>query len=379
MVGAAGAAYRPFMSQRLNTSTSMSATLPDEAAWAAVAARDARFDGRFVYAVGTTGIYCRPSCPSRRPRRDRVTFYPDPGAAERAGYRACRRCRPRVSSSLGTDPAAIAVERARAVLDARPDEPVTLAELAREVGLSPWHLQRTFKRLTGLSPKEYAGARRLERLKEQLKKGDDVTTATYEAGYGSGSRVYEQSNARLGMTPGTYRRGGQGEIIRYRITPSPLGLLLVGATGRGLCAVQFGDSEAELEAGLRREYPSAEIAAEKEEGGDLALWTETLVRQLEGGSPPLALPLDVRATAFQWRVWKALQEIPRGETRSYGEVAAALGRPGTARAVARACASNRVALAIPCHRVVRGDGEAGGYRWGEERKRELLEREKSGR
>ncbi len=374
MVRAAGAAYLRFMSQRLMETPS--ANLPDEAAWTAVASRDARFDGRFVYAVGSTGIYCRPSCPSRRPRRDRVTFFPDPGAAERAGYRACRRCRPRVSSSE-QDPAAQAVERARAFLDAHPDEPVTLAALANEVGLSPWHLQRTFKRLTGLSPKEYAGARRLERLKEQLKKGDDVTTATYEVGYGSGSRVYEQSNARLGMTPGTYRRGGQGESIRYRITPSPLGLLLVGATGRGLCAVQFGDSAAELEAGLRREYPSAEIEAETEEGGDLALWTATLVRQLEGDSPRLALPLDVRATAFQWRVWKALQEIPRGETRSYGEVAAALGRPGAARAVARACASNRVALAIPCHRVVRGDGEAGGYRWGEERKRELLEREKA--
>jgi AraC family transcriptional regulator of adaptative response/methylated-DNA-[protein]-cysteine methyltransferase len=344
-------------------------------AWAAVETRDSRFDGRFVYGVASTHIYCRPSCPSRRPNRQGVSFFPGPEEAEREGYRACQRCRPR--SAGPTDPER-AVERARAWLDDHLDEPVTLAGLGEAVGLSPWHLQRTFKRLTGLTPKEYASARRVERLKSQLRKGDDVTTATYEAGYGSGSRVYEQSDARLGMTPATYRRGGQGTAIRYRVLDSPLGRMLVGATDRGVCAVTFGTSDAELEAGLQREYPNADLRrAEGDEA--LASWTAAILHHLEGQDPRLALPLDVRATAFQWRVWKALQEIPRGETRSYGEIAASLGRPGSARAVARACASNRVALAVPCHRVVRGDGDPGGYRWGEERKRRLLEMESQAR
>lgn len=344
------------------------------AAWTAVESRDSRFDGRFVYAVASTGVYCRPSCPSRRPKRQSVSFFAAPEEAERAGYRACRRCRPRATGP--TDPER-SVERARAWLDAHLDEPVTLAELGEAVGLSPWYLQRTFKRLTGLTPKEYASARRLERLKSHLKKGDDVTTATYEAGYGSGSRVYEQSDARLGMTPATYRRGGQGTTIRYRIADSPLGRMLVGATDRGVCSVTFGASDAELEAGLRKEYPNARL--ERGEDEKLETWTSAIVHHLEGDDPRLALPLDVRATAFQWRVWKALQEIPRGETRSYGEIAASLGRPGAARAVARACASNRVALAVPCHRAVRGDGDLAGYRWGTERKRRLLDMEKQAR
>jgi AraC family transcriptional regulator, regulatory protein of adaptative response / methylated-DNA-[protein]-cysteine methyltransferase len=338
-------------------------------AWTAVETRDSRLDGRFVYAVSSTGIYCRPSCPSRRPRRQGVSFFSGADEAEQAGYRACRRCRPRAAGP--TDPER-SVERARAWLEAHLDEPVTLAELGEAVGLSPWYLQRTFKRLTGLTPKEYASARRLERLKTQLKKGDDVTTATYEAGYGSGSRVYEQSDARLGMTPATYRRGGEGATIRYRIADSPLGRMLVGATDRGVCSVTFGASDAELEAGLRKEYPNANL----ERGDDQQLegWTSAIIHHL-AGDPRLVLPLDVRATAFQWRVWKALQEIPRGETRSYGDIAASLGKPSAARAVARACASNRVALAIPCHRVIRGDGDSGGYRWGEERKRRILELE----
>jgi AraC family transcriptional regulator, regulatory protein of adaptative response / methylated-DNA-[protein]-cysteine methyltransferase len=344
--------------------------MPDPAsAWAAVEGRDSRFDGRFVYAVASTGVYCRPSCPSRRPRRSGVSFFPGAEDAERAGYRACRRCRPRAAGP--TDPER-SVERARTWLEAHLDEAVTLAELGEAVGLSPWYLQRTFKRLTGLTPKEYASARRLERLKTQLKKGDDVTTATYEAGYGSGSRVYEQSDARLGMTPATYRHGGRGASIRYHVVDSPVGRMLVGATDRGICSVTFGASDAELEAGLKREYPNAIL--EPTEDDDLTLWTSAILHHLKGeeDAPRLALPLDIRATAFQWRVWKALQEIPRGETRSYGEIAAALGRPGAARAVAQACASNRVALAVPCHRVVRGDGISGGYRWGEDRKRKLL-------
>lgn len=352
----------------------METAMDPETAWRAVQTRDAGADGAFVYAVSSTGIYCRPSCPSRRPARQNVSFFAAPEEAERAGYRPCRRCRPR---SGGPADAVRAVERACAWIEAHLDEPVTLEALGGEVGLSPWHLQRTFKRLTGMSPGEYARARRLDRLKGRLRQGDDVATATYEAGYGSGSRVYEQADARLGMTPATYRKGGQGVSIRYATAASSLGRLLVAVTGRGVCAVTLGDTDETLEAALRREYPGAAI--EKAEPGEPGLggWIDAVVRCLEGAEPCLQLPLDVRATAFQQRVWKALQEIPYGETRSYGEVAAALGRPEAARAVARACAGNPVALAVPCHRVVRADGEPGGYRWGAERKKRLLERERS--
>ena len=348
--------------------------IEEQTAWTAVMARDARMDGQFVYAVASTGVYCRPSCPSRRPRREGVRFFPGPTEAEGAGFRACRRCRPRSAKSEE----ARLVERVSAYLEEHLDEPVTLEELGREVGMSPWHLQRTFKRLTGVSPRELARARRLDKLKERLQQGDDVTTATYEAGFGSGSRVYEQSDARLGMTPATYRRGGPGMRIRYGTAPSPLGRLLVAMTDRGVCSVQLGDSDEELAAALRREYPRAEIECAGEEDEGLRRRLDEVVRHLEGASPDLRLPLDVQATAFQERVWKALREIPYGETRSYGEIAAALGRPGAARAVAQACASNRAALVIPCHRVVRGDGEPGGYRWGEERKQRILAREREG-
>ncbi|HEX5759869.1 MAG TPA: bifunctional DNA-binding transcriptional regulator/O6-methylguanine-DNA methyltransferase Ada [Thermoanaerobaculia bacterium] len=337
-------------------------------AWAAVLARDAGRDGSFVYAVASTGIYCRPSCPSRRPRRPQVAFFPSPETAEAAGYRACRRCRPRD----GAPAAAAAVARACAWIEAHPDEPVTLAALARAVGLSPAHLQRTFRRATGVTPKQFADARRLARLKTRLKKGDDVTTALYDAGYGSSSRLYERSDARLGMTPATYRRGGPGVRIRFACADSPVGRLLVAATERGLCAVMLGDDDDALEAGLRGEFPQAEVAADSE---GLGATVAAVLASLDGGGPSPALPLDVRATAFEQRVWAALQEIPPGATRTYGEVAAALGRPGAARAVGRACAANPVALVVPCHRVVRGDGGLGGYRWGEERKRRLLARE----
>jgi AraC family transcriptional regulator of adaptative response/methylated-DNA-[protein]-cysteine methyltransferase len=347
-----------------------------ERAWAAVLARDAAWDGRFVYAVASTGVYCRPSCAARRPRRDRVSFYADPAAAEAAGYRACRRCRPLAPG--GAD-AERQVSAARDYLAAHLDETVTLERLGRQVGLSPYHLQRTFKRLLGLTPKDYVLALRAERLKLRLKEGDDVTTATYEAGYGAGSRLYEQSDARLGMTPGTFRRGGRGTHIRYALAAAPLGRLLVAATERGICAVRLGGDDAELAEGLRRDYPQATLAPVAA-GDPLAGWLEAILVSLAppaGAQPPrLAdLPLDVRATAFEWRVWRELQRIPRGATRSYGEVAAALGQPTAARAVARACAANRVALVVPCHRVVRADGDPGGYRWGSERKRRLLEGE----
>jgi AraC family transcriptional regulator of adaptative response/methylated-DNA-[protein]-cysteine methyltransferase len=278
------------------------------------------------------------------------------------------------------------VRRACAYLDEHLDEPVTLETLGREVGVSPFHLQRMFKRVTGVSPKEYVSARRVERLKACLQQGNGVADATYEAGYGSGSRVYEQADAQLGMTPATYKRGGTGVAIRYGTTESPLGRLLVAMSERGVCAVTLGDSDAALEAALRREYPRAQIervdAGAEADDERLEEWLGAIVRHLEGAQPSLALPVDVQATAFQRRVWQALQEIPYGTTRSYGEIAAALGQPRAARAVARACAMNRVALVVPCHRVVRNDfettGEAGGYRWGEERKRRLLERERLG-
>lgn len=344
--------------------------VPPDEAWAAVLGRDPLADGRFVYAVSTTGIYCRPVCPSRRPRRENVSFFPDPPAAEAAGYRPCRRCRP---ERQGTSPSVACVERARAYLDARLEETVTLEELGRAAYMSPFHLQRSFKRLLGVTPREYVRARRYELLKARLRAGDTVSRATYEAGFGSGSRVYERSGAELGMTPATYRRGGEGEQIRYSIVPSSLGWLLVALTERGVCAVAMGDTAAELEAGLRREFPRAVL----ERQGDSGAWMEAVVDFVDGATDRLDLPLDLRATAFQQRVWKALREIPAGETRTYGEVAAAIGAPRGARAVAQACASNRVALAIPCHRVVRGDGDPGGYRWGADRKRRLLERERA--
>jgi AraC family transcriptional regulator, regulatory protein of adaptative response / methylated-DNA-[protein]-cysteine methyltransferase len=364
------------LERRVTTPT----TIDETSAWSAVLARDARMDGRFVYAVASTGVYCRPSCPSRRPRRDGVRFFPEPGEAERAGFRACRRCRP---GDGAASPATRAVERACAFLDEHLEEPVTLEELGRVAGFSPHHLQRIFKRLTGVSPREYAAARRMERLKDRLREGDDVTSATYEAGFGSASRVYERSDARLGMTPGAYRRGGAGQRVRWGTTDSPLGRALVAVTGRGVCAILLGETDQELEAALRRELPRAELERAGEEDSTLRETLDPILRQvvrhLEGSEPHLALPLDVRATAFQERVWKALQEIPAGETRTYGQVAAAVGRPGAARAVGRACASNPVALAIPCHRVVRGDGEPGGWRWGPERKRRLLSRERADR
>jgi AraC family transcriptional regulator of adaptative response/methylated-DNA-[protein]-cysteine methyltransferase len=339
-----------------------------EAAWRAVTARDARFDGRFVFAVSSTGIYCRPSCPARRPLRRNVLFFADPHAAEAGGYRPCRRCRPGTAGPA----AARSVERARALLDRRPGEDVPLKELAREAGVSPFHLQRTFKKLTGLSPKAYVLAKRAERLKARLRKGYRVMDATFEAGWGSASRAYE--SAGLGMTPAAYGRGGEGMRIRFTVVSSPLGRLLVGATSRGVCAVMLGDSDGALERELREEYPRAEILR-----GDARLseWMASIVGSLAGESETLLVPLDLPGTAFQWKVWGALRQIPPGATRSYREVAEAIGRPTAARAVAQACATNHASLVIPCHRVIREDGGLGGYRWGTDRKRKLLEIEKA--
>jgi AraC family transcriptional regulator of adaptative response/methylated-DNA-[protein]-cysteine methyltransferase len=343
-------------------------TETDESKWQAVLGRDQAQDGRFVYGVTSTRVYCRPSCPSRRPLRSRVSFFPTPDAAERAGYRACRRCEPRSSQ-----PAAIRqVQRARDYLDEHFDESITLERLGKVTNMSPYHLQRTFKRVVGVSPKAYASARRLDRMKSHLRKGDTVSRATYEAGYGSGSRAYEHARTGMGMTPGNYRNGGRGMQIGFTVVPTPVGHLLVAATERGLCAVMLGDNAAGLETSLRREYPAATIESGD---GDLKRYAEAVVERLLGRNET-ELPLDVRGTVFQWQVWEALRRIPTGETRSYQAIAQELGRPSSARAVARACASNRVALVIPCHRAVREDGELGGYRWGVDRKQRLLEQER---
>ena len=343
--------------------------LDDDQAWAAVLGRDGRLDGRLFYGVASTGVYCRPSCPSRRPRRVNAAFFSDPAEAERAGFRPCLRCDPR-GQRVETPP--LPVGRARELLDRRFDEPVTLGALGREVGMSPHHLQRSFKKAYGLTPKEYQDSMRLQRLKDRLRAGGKVTEAIHDAGYGSGSRVYEKSDARLGMPPGAYRRGGAGMSIRFGIATTVLGRLLVAATERGVCAVALGDDDAALEAGLRAEYPGAAI--ERSAGG-LADWLDEFVKYLAGEGELGSIPVDVRGTAFQQRVWDALRTIPAGEKRSYAQVAASIGQPRAARAVARACAANHVALVIPCHRVVREGGGLGGYRWGVDRKYALLAQE----
>ena len=346
--------------------------LDGEEAWRAVEQRDARFDGQFVYAVQSTRIYCRPSCPSRRPSRARVSFYSAPDAAEQAGFRACRRCHPR---EAGLAPNAAVVERARAYIEKHPDETVTLASLASAVGVSPFHLQRTFKRVVGVSPREYQSSLRVTRLKSRLRAGDTVSRATYEAGFSSSSRVYEHSDEQLGMTPAAYRRGGAGMRIGYTIVDSPFGRLLVAATARGVCAVALDDSDEALVRGLHHDFPNAHI-----ERGDTAHrdWVTEIVAHIGRANKDAQVPLDIVGTRFQQRVWSLLRKIPPGHTRSYSEIAAALGSPRATRAVARACASNRVSVVIPCHRVVRNDGSLGGYRWGAQRKQRLLESERRG-
>lgn len=324
--------------------------------WQAVATRDASADGLFVYAVSSTGIYCRPSCPARRPRREQVRFFDAPDAAERAGFRPCRRCHPR----RARNPEAELVQAACRHLEAG----LALPE--------PRRLTRAFLRQLGVTPRQYADSLRLQSFKTQVRKGGDVTDALYEAGYGSSSRLYERAGAQLGMTPATYRKGGRGTRIAYSIVPCPLGRLLVAATERGVCAIALADSDAELQTALAAEFPHADLHRGDEEVGR---WAAAVVEHLEGTNPALDLPLDIRATAFQRRVWEELRRIPRGQTRTYREVACAIGHPTAARAVARACATNPVALVIPCHRVLRGDGGEGGYRWGVNRKRALLESE----
>jgi AraC family transcriptional regulator of adaptative response/methylated-DNA-[protein]-cysteine methyltransferase len=361
--------------------------LPPETCWQAVLDRDRQRDGSFVYGVSTTGIYCRPSCPSRRPRRENVRFFATPAEAEAAGLRACRRCHPQqvATAATTTDPQHHRMLELAAGLREQValGEPLRLRDLAARAGLSEGHLQRAFKRALGVSPREYVEACRLELLRSELRRDGDVTRAIYEAGFGSSSRVYEKVPERLGMTPGAYRTGGAGLDIRYTTLPTPLGLLALGATERGICFVHFGDSEPELVARLRGEFPRAAISpgvrtdqatADDPHRGELARWAELLAGELGkgAGGRDLDLPLDLRGTVFEQRVWNLLRAIPRGQTRSYAEIAAALGQPRSSRAVARACAANRTAVLVPCHRVIRADGDLAGYRWGVDRKRHLL-------
>lgn len=340
------------------------------ACWAAVLARDPAADGRFYYSVRTTGVYCRPSCPSRRPNRKNVCFHGSRAEAERAGFRPCRRCRP--------DEPALAERQAAAITAIcrhieRAEEIPPLAELAAQVGLSPYHFHRLFKSITGLTPKAYAAAQRAERLRRELGRSGSVTEALYEAGYNSCGRFYEESRRVLGMTPSRYRAGGAGTEIRFALGICSLGSILVAMSPRGVCAISLGDDPEALVRDLQDRFPKAQLV-----GGDEAF--ERLVAQVVGfvEAPALGLdlPLDIRGTAFQQRVWQALREIPCGTRVSYSEIARRIGAPEAVRAVAGACAANALAVAIPCHRVVRTDGDLTGYRWGIARKAELLRRER---
>ena len=342
-----------------------------EHAWEVVLNRDRRGDARFVYAVSSTRVYCRPSCPSRRPARNHVTFFDSASLAEAAGYRACLRCRPQ--SVVGSE-AEERVERARRYLDDHADEPITLRRLAAHVGLSPFHLQRAFANRVGLSPKAYQSVKRMERFTTSLKRGETVTHATYEAGFGSSSRLYARVHEALGMTPSVFRSGGMGVTLRYTTVPTVVGRMLVAVTERGIAAVSLGETEVALVASLRSDYPRAVLRRDRK---GLEQPVSRLLLCLNGNVGMDYLPLDVKATSFQRKVWQALQQIPRGQTRSYQQIARAIGQPAAARAVARACAGNPVAVAIPCHRVVRGNGHLAGYRWGLERKQRLLALEKT--
>jgi len=337
--------------------------------WAALAARDPDADGRFFYSVRTTGVYCRPSCASRRPRPENVRFHASAAEAEAAGFRPCRRCRPDREVAPSAQ-AAMVAELCRIIETA--ERPPTLAELARRAGISAFHLHRVFKSVTGVTPRAYAAAHRAQRLQRELGNSGSITDAIYGAGYGSAGRFYEQAGALLGMTPSRYRAGGSGTEIRFAVGQCSLGSILVACSDRGICSIMMGDDPQSLLRELQDRFPKAHLI-----GADAKFeqWVARVVGLVEQPQLGLDLPLDVRGTAFQRRVWQALRRIPAGRTASYADIARRIGSPRAVRAVARAIASNHLAVAIPCHRVVRSDGSLSGYRWGVERKRALLERE----
>lgn len=335
--------------------------------WQATIHRDPRADGSFFFAVRSTQVYCRPTCPARRPLRSNTIFFRTTQDAESQGFRPCRRCRPKQQDS-----ATALVQRVAAAIAGAEDQPLRLGALASQIHCSPAQIRRAFQRVAGVSPKEFEQAFRLARFKKMLRDGSTVTEALYACGYGSSSRLYEKTNAQLGMTPAAYRKGGEGMRIGYTVANTSLGKVLVAGTQRGVSAVYLGENENALTQELHEEYPQAEIvrAGEANDG-----WLKEIVSRVEGHAPNLDLPLDIQATAFQRRVWQELQKIPRGTTCTYTQVAKSLGQPRSVRAVARACATNPVSIVVPCHRVIRKDGALAGYRWGLSRKEKLLQRE----
>jgi AraC family transcriptional regulator of adaptative response/methylated-DNA-[protein]-cysteine methyltransferase len=361
----------------MNTPRDIDMTRPTEATMrAAVTARDPAFDGQFVYGVRTTGVYCRPSCKSRPAKPENLAFFPAPEAAEKAGFRACKRCHPR-------DVDGATLKRIKALaryIDEHAEDSLPLARLAKAAHLSPTHLQRTFTAVFGVSPKAYQDNARLGRLKRHLKAGATVLDSIAGAGFQSTSRVYGASTRSLGMTPSAYRAGGAGETIAFACRETSLGLLLMAATDRGVCFAQFGTSEAALTRQLAAEFPSATlVASTMSTSPELDAWIDAFDAHVKGSAPRPDLPLDLRGTAFQIKVWRFLLKIPAGEVVSYTEVADGIGAPSAVRAAASACGANRVAVLVPCHRVLRSDGGLGGYRWGLERKRALLDHERAER
>ena len=347
-----------------NTGLVSAASLDDM--WKALSTRDARYDASFVYAVRSTRVYCRPSCPARKPRPDQVVFFSSPADAADAGFRACLRCKPGKS-----DPIVTKIAEVSAHIDAHPEDPLTLKALGGRFGVSPYHLQKSFKRVTGVTPRQYAEGARMKNLKLRLKRGGSVRQSTYDSGRSSTGWLYEGSEPKLGMQASTYKAGGKGERISYSIVTCSLGHLLVAGTARGICMVGVGDSADAMIAALKEEYPAAALTSQS---ANVSAWVRAIVDYTEGkGDGRMRqLPLEIQATAFQRLVWNELRSIPAGSTRTYSEVAERIGQPRAVRAVARACATNPVALVIPCHRVVGKDGSLTGYRWGVDRKRALL-------
>jgi AraC family transcriptional regulator of adaptative response/methylated-DNA-[protein]-cysteine methyltransferase len=342
----------------------------DEARWAAVLARDHAYDGAFVFAVRTTGVYCRPGCPARRPKPENVVFFESAQAAEGAGFRACLRCRPDAATGDGAHLQAV-LRACRLIAES--ETPPTLGALADAAGMSRFHFQRVFKRELGMTPKQYADGQRQARARAALRSAATVTEALYNAGYDSAARFYAQAGRALGMSPGDYKAGGRGQAIWYALADSALGRVLVAGTARGLCAILFGDADAALEAELRTRFPNARLVAADDAMRECVAEAVTYIDMPKG---VFHLPLDIQGTAFQQKVWAALRDIPFGETATYAELAQRIGTPSATRAVASACGANPAAVAVPCHRVLRSDGGLGGYRWGIERKRRLLDRER---
>jgi len=340
--------------------------------------RDAAYDGRFVYAVKSTGIYCKPSCTSRAAKPENVRLFADPISAQAAGFRACKRCLP--NASVDAKPIELAMRELARFIESHADESLPLTRLAAYCGFSPYHLQRSFKAVHGLSPKAFQAALRLQKLKGKLREGERVVDAMHEAGFGSSSRLYAQVDGQLGMTPSAYRAHGAGEQIDYALRSSAMGMLLMAATARGVCFVHFGDDAPSLVLALQREYSRANLRpSSAQTSTQLDQWMTALDAHLAGIAARPDFPLDVRGTRFQLRVWRFLMGLEAGRQLSYTEAAQGIGSPKAVRALASACAANNLAVLIPCHRVLRGDGSLGGYRWGVERKRVLIERERAER